>query len=79
MATEVFTLLNAEIISEGSARLGSVALQLHDSQHQRLSELAKDLDRETSRTDTGNYSDLIKLLIYSPLFKFKLFIVELYR
>lgn len=53
LATEVFTLLNAEMMSEGAERLGSGALQLHEAHQALLAALAKDLDRETARTDTG--------------------------
>lgn len=53
LATEVFTLLTEEIISEGSERLGQHSLQLHDAHQALLAALAKDLDRETARTDTG--------------------------
>ncbi|XP_060810461.1 E3 ubiquitin-protein ligase UBR4 isoform X2 [Amyelois transitella] len=56
LATEVFTLLTDEIISEGSDRLGQTALQLHDAHQALLAALAKDLDRETARTDTGTIS-----------------------
>ncbi|XP_072935202.1 E3 ubiquitin-protein ligase UBR4 isoform X5 [Epargyreus clarus] len=56
LATEVFLLLTEEIISEGSERLGAGALQLHDAHHALLAALAKDLDRETARTDTGTIS-----------------------
>ncbi|XP_068628453.1 E3 ubiquitin-protein ligase UBR4 isoform X2 [Battus philenor] len=56
LATEVFTLLSAEIISEGSERLGSGAVQLHEAHQALLAALAKDLDRETARTDTGTIS-----------------------
>lgn len=55
LATEVFTLLTNEVISEGSGRLGAGALQLHDAQQALLAALARDLDRETARTDTGNF------------------------
>lgn len=53
LATEVFMLLTQEIISEGSERLGQTSLQLHDAHQALLAALAKDLDRETARTDTG--------------------------
>ncbi|KAG6463214.1 hypothetical protein O3G_MSEX013738 [Manduca sexta] len=56
LATEVFTLLTDEIISEGSDRLGQASLQLHDAHQALLAALAKDLDRETARTDTGTIS-----------------------
>nr|XP_049698341.1 E3 ubiquitin-protein ligase UBR4 isoform X1 [Helicoverpa armigera] len=56
LATEVFTLLTEEIISEGSERLGQHSLQLHDAHQALLAALAKDLDRETARTDTGTIS-----------------------
>ncbi|XP_013144239.1 PREDICTED: E3 ubiquitin-protein ligase UBR4 [Papilio polytes] len=56
LATEVFTLLNAEMMSEGAERLGSGALQLHEAHQALLAALAKDLDRETARTDTGTIS-----------------------
>ncbi|KAI8429562.1 hypothetical protein MSG28_000184 [Choristoneura fumiferana] len=56
LATEVFTLLTAEIISDGSERLGQNALQLHDAHQALLAALCKDLDRETARTDTGTIS-----------------------
>ncbi|KAJ2946624.1 hypothetical protein O0L34_g12681 [Tuta absoluta] len=56
LATEVFTLLTQEMISEGSERLGAPALQLHDAHVALLAALAKDLDRETARTDTGTIS-----------------------
>ncbi|KAJ0180973.1 hypothetical protein K1T71_003058 [Dendrolimus kikuchii] len=56
LATEVFTLLTEEIISEGSDRLGQTTLQLHDVHQALLAALAKDLDRETARTDTGTIS-----------------------
>ncbi|XP_061716898.1 protein purity of essence isoform X2 [Cydia pomonella] len=56
LATEVFTLLTEEIISPGSERLGQNALQLHDAHQALLAALAKDLDRETARTDTGTIS-----------------------
>ncbi|KAF9412274.1 hypothetical protein HW555_009165 [Spodoptera exigua] len=56
LATEVFTLLTEEIISEGSDRLGQHSLQLHDAHQALLAALAKDLDRETARTDTGTIS-----------------------
>ncbi|XP_026324095.1 E3 ubiquitin-protein ligase UBR4 isoform X3 [Hyposmocoma kahamanoa] len=56
LATEVFTLLTQEIISEGSERLGQTSLQLHDAHQALLAALAKDLDRETARTDTGTIS-----------------------
>ncbi|XP_038209068.1 E3 ubiquitin-protein ligase UBR4 isoform X2 [Zerene cesonia] len=56
LATEVFTLLTEEIISGGAERLGGAALQLHDAHHALLAALARDLDRETARTDTGTIS-----------------------
>ncbi|KAL0896018.1 hypothetical protein ABMA27_012006 [Loxostege sticticalis] len=56
LATEVFTLLTEEIISEGSERLGPASLQLHEAHQALLAALAKDLDRETARTDTGTIS-----------------------
>ncbi|CAB3259165.1 unnamed protein product [Arctia plantaginis] len=56
LATEVFVLLTEEIISEGSERLGQQSLQLHDAHQALLAALAKDLDRETARTDTGTIS-----------------------
>ncbi|XP_063828894.1 E3 ubiquitin-protein ligase UBR4 [Ostrinia nubilalis] len=56
LATEVFTLLTEEIISEGAERLGSGSLQLHEAHQALLAALAKDLDRETARTDTGTIS-----------------------
>ncbi|CAH2989845.1 unnamed protein product [Chilo suppressalis] len=56
LATEVFTLLTDEIISEGSERLGPASLQLHEAHQALLAALAKDLDRETARTDTGTIS-----------------------
>ncbi|XP_028033464.1 protein purity of essence isoform X1 [Bombyx mandarina] len=56
LATEVFILLNDEIISEGSERLGQQSLQLHEAHQALLAALAKDLDRETARTDTGTIS-----------------------
>ncbi|CAG5041717.1 unnamed protein product [Parnassius apollo] len=56
LATEVFTLLSAELISEGVERLGAGALQLHDSHQALLAALAKDLDRESARTDSGAIS-----------------------
>ncbi|XP_061383112.1 E3 ubiquitin-protein ligase UBR4 isoform X4 [Danaus plexippus] len=56
LATEVFNLLTEEIISQGSDRLGSSALQLHDTHQALLAALAKDLDRETARTDIGTIS-----------------------
>lgn len=59
LATEVFTLLTQEIISEGSERLGLPSLQLHDAHQALLAALAKDLDRETARTDTGMCEQLV--------------------
>lgn len=53
LATDVFVLLTNEIICDESQRLGQSALQLHDAHVALLSALAKDLDRETARTDTG--------------------------
>ncbi|XP_045509122.1 E3 ubiquitin-protein ligase UBR4 isoform X3 [Colias croceus] len=56
LATEVFTLLTEEMISGGAERLGGAALHLHDAHHALLAALARDLDRETARTDTGTIS-----------------------
>ncbi|CAH0722275.1 unnamed protein product, partial [Brenthis ino] len=56
LATEVFNLLTEEILGEGVERLGPNALQLHEAHQALLAALAKDLDRETARTDTGTIS-----------------------
>ncbi|XP_069365949.1 E3 ubiquitin-protein ligase UBR4 isoform X13 [Maniola hyperantus] len=56
LATEVFNLLTEEIINEDSERLGPSALLLHEAHTALLAALAKDLDRETARTDTGTIS-----------------------
>lgn len=49
----MFNLLTEEILGEGVERLGPNALQLHEAHQALLAALAKDLDRETARTDTG--------------------------
>lgn len=67
LATEVFTLLNAEIIAPGCERLGQVTLQLHDAHVALLAALAKDLDRETARTDTGEHRRRRSMSPSSPL------------
>ncbi|XP_039765320.1 protein purity of essence isoform X3 [Pararge aegeria] len=56
LATDVFNLLTEEIINEDSERLGPSAQQLHEAHTALLAALAKDLDRETARTDTGTIS-----------------------
>lgn len=56
-------LLTQEIISEGSERLGQTSLQLHDAHQALLAALAKDLDRETARTDTGKCDQLWTLVL----------------
>ncbi|XP_047533883.1 protein purity of essence isoform X2 [Vanessa atalanta] len=56
LATEIFNLLTEEIIGEGVERLGATSQQLHEAHQALLAALAKDLDRETARTDTGTIS-----------------------
>ncbi|XP_041973883.1 protein purity of essence isoform X2 [Aricia agestis] len=56
LATEVFTLLSEELLCSSASRLGTPALQLLDAHQALLAALAKDLDRETARTDTGTIS-----------------------
>ncbi|XP_047525824.1 E3 ubiquitin-protein ligase UBR4 [Pieris napi] len=56
LATDVFTLLTDEIIGGGFERLGGYALRLHEAHHALLAALARDLDRESARTDTGTIS-----------------------
>ncbi|VVD06111.1 unnamed protein product [Leptidea sinapis] len=56
LATEVFSLLTTELLSGGAERLGAGALLLHEAHLAVLAALARDLDRETARTDTGTIS-----------------------